>query len=261
MEERLPWLNESVRVPTPRFLPATYPEYLATVYTLWNVLDAIMHDHRQHMRPKFPYGYMREVQLHAYAQHVWQQPNVHTYCETGVNGGHGTAAMLSASPSLVSHSFDEVGQPYSEAVFKFLGSYFRERFVPYRGNSHMLLPKATHLRRSCDVILVDGDHSEQGTYQDIIDMQKLASCGATLLLDDMGGSRARLNSGPSVALERARDKGVVDVVQWHLYNRSSPENPCLRDKHGGRPMCIGEWGWAVARYKHCGKGKGAGAAE
>jgi len=28
---------------------------------------------------------------------------VRTYCETGVNGGHGTAAMLLANPHLVTH--------------------------------------------------------------------------------------------------------------------------------------------------------------
>jgi len=31
----LPFLNESVRVPTPRFQPATFPEFIGSVYTLW----------------------------------------------------------------------------------------------------------------------------------------------------------------------------------------------------------------------------------
>ena len=40
--EGLPQLDESVRVPTPRFAPATRSEYLASVFTLWNLLDGTM---------------------------------------------------------------------------------------------------------------------------------------------------------------------------------------------------------------------------
>ena len=67
-----------------------------------------------------PYGYMRLVQLHAYSRLGWNREGGHTYCETGVNGGHGTAAMLLANPQLVAHSFDEGIQPYSREVFDML---------------------------------------------------------------------------------------------------------------------------------------------
>ena len=160
----LPRLNDHVRAPTPRFEPSTFAEYLASVYTLWNVLDSILHSHRDRPKPVYPYGYMRYVQLEAYSRLVWQQPQIRTYCETGVNGGHGTAAMLAASPHLVAHSFDEAAQPYSEDVLKLLSTLYRERFVPHRGNSHVTLPRQAGggLARACDIILVDGDHSAEG---------------------------------------------------------------------------------------------------
>jgi len=41
-DDGLPQLDESVRVPTPRFAPATRSEYLASVFTLWNLLDGTM---------------------------------------------------------------------------------------------------------------------------------------------------------------------------------------------------------------------------
>ena len=251
----LPQLDESVRVPTPRFAPATRSEYLASVFTLWNLLDGTIHKHRDRPRPIWPYGYMRRVQLEAYSRLVWQRPNVRTYCETGVNGGHGTAAMLAASPTLVAHSFDEVAQPYSEDVFKLLTTYFRDRWVPHRGNSHVELPRQASgaLKGSCDVVLVDGDHSADGAYRDIVDFRRLASCGATVLLDDVGGTGAKLNNGPSIALTRARDQGLLEIVEWHIYNKTSAENPCLREKHGGKPMCVGSWGFAIARYKQGGR--------
>ena len=99
------FLNETARVPEPRFIPQTHEQYLSAVYTLWNLLDHTMYQHRS-KRPVYPYGYMRLVQLKAYSRLVWRNPTARTYCETGVNGGHGTAAMLLANPNLVAHSFD-----------------------------------------------------------------------------------------------------------------------------------------------------------
>lgn len=34
----------------------------------------------------------------------------------------------------------------------------------------------------------------------------------------------------------------------HGYNVTTRDNPCLRDKFGGRPHCFNPWGWAIARY-------------
>jgi hypothetical protein len=240
------FLNESARVPHARFVPATHAQYLTSVFTLWNLLDGVMYRHR-HRPPFYPYGYMRRVQLERYSA-LAAGERVRRYCETGVNGGHGTAAVLLANPSLVAHSFDEVRQPYSEEVVAILKAYFRERFVLYRGDSHKTLPAAVPaLRGTCDLLLVDGDHSERGAYQDIADMQSFASCNATLLLDDVGSDR--LNAGPGRALARARDKGIVSIVEWNKYADNAAENPCLRDKHGGRPLCLGAWGWAIAQYR------------
>ena len=67
-------------------------------------------------RPSTPYGYMREVQLHAYSQLVWHRPRVRTYCEVGFNGGHGTVAMLLASPRLQVHSFELGIFPYTRTA-------------------------------------------------------------------------------------------------------------------------------------------------
>ena len=159
--ETLPYLNESVRAPTPRFVPANRVEYYTSVYTLWNVLDGIMHRHRFEP-PQYSYGYMRRIQLERYSDVVFQK-NVKTYCEVGVNGGHGTAAILLASPTLVAHSWDEARQGYSKEVFQLLKDYFGDRFIMHTGNSHHLLPNAAkEFRGQCDLLLVDGDHDKQG---------------------------------------------------------------------------------------------------
>ena len=108
---------------------------------------------------------------------------------------------------------------------------------------------------------MDGDHSDRGAYQDIVDFQRHASCGATLLLDDVKGSGKGLNDGPTAALLRAQRGGLVEILRWERYNAPSPENPCLRAKRGGAPFCVGSWGWAMARYRQGRCGGGAEGAE
>jgi hypothetical protein len=195
---------------------------------------------------------MRLVQLHGYSQFAWEKSNVKTYCETGVNGGHGTAAMLLANPKLVAHSFDEGGQPYSDMVFQTLSLYFGERFILHRGNSHVLLPPFAANRSNigkCDILLVDGDHSEHGAYKDIVDMRPLAACGAVVLLDDIVETIDHRNGGPQQAIKRVERQGIMTVTERHVYNTTTRDNPCLRDKHGRRHgSCFYPWGWAIAKY-------------
>ncbi len=71
------FLNETARVPEPRFIPQTHEQYLSAVYTLWNLLDHTMYQHRS-KRPVYPYGYMRLVQLKAYSRLVWRNPTANT---------------------------------------------------------------------------------------------------------------------------------------------------------------------------------------
>jgi len=255
----MPHLDELAPLPQHRYVPETYEQYTAAVYVLWNLLDGIIHQQmRGKTKPYIPLGYMRKVQLRAYSKMAWKRPDVRTYCETGVNGGHGTAAMLLANPSLVAHSFDPGEQPYSDGVFQALKWYFGERIVLHRGDSHRLLPAflGDSTRGLCDVILVDGDHSEHGAYKDIVDFHPLAACNANVLLDDVMESARRFNAngGPQRALARAESDGKLRVIERHVYNVTGPDNPCLRSKDNPRiTHCINPWGWAVARYNNHGR--------
>ena len=202
------FLNETARVPEPRFIPQTHEQYLSAVYTLWNLLDHTMYQHRS-KRPVYPYGYMRLVQLKAYSRLVWRNPTARTYCETGVNGGHGTAAMLLANPNLVAHSFDPGEQPYSDEVFKILSVYFGPRFILHRGSSHVHLPTAAaDLAGKCDVLLVDGDHTASGAHQDIVDFKRwpLVARGCSSTIRAARACAAR-RTGPGRALERPQRAG------------------------------------------------------
>ena len=288
-------LNHSATAAELRFVPATRAQYLASVFTLWNVLDihiarayGLRGGTAQRAVPSTPYGYMREVQLHAYSRLVWRQPRVRTYCEVGFNGGHGTVAMLLASPSLQVHSFELGLFPYTRGAQEAVKAYFGDRFHAHNGDSRATIPAfAAALRKGrggegggesaaeagerdadgdngradvCDVVLIDGDHRAKGVYADVRSFASLARCNATLLIDD-------LNEGPGEALRKLVSEGVVEVVEEHRYTLpASPETNCVRclrpGKKGQVPCvnntrCFPEWGWAIARYAAAAPGEAA----
>ena len=247
-----------------RFQPRTYDQYRAAVLTLWNVLDRVV-THASvgnKAAPGTPFGYMRVVQLEAYSRLIWQRRGEDlVYCEVGFNGGHGVTAMLLAAPRLTAVSFELGDRPYTAEAVRLLQSYFGpERLIYMRGDSTKTVPayteSADHLM--CDVVLVDGDHSAKGAYRDLINMGRLAKPNAVLLIDD-------INEGPGKALRGAERDNIVRDVDWHEYNATSPENPCIRrvrpnidpslrrfaKTYGpsqGHWHCSPHWGWATARY-------------
>ena len=249
--------NVTSRTPNHRFVATTWEEYLVNVHTVWNLLDRVMQVNCRHaVCPMSPYGYMRPVQLDAYGRAMWQRRNEYplTYCETGVNGGHGTAAMLLAHQRLTVHSFDWAGYGYSEPVFTMLQLYFGERVAFHRGDSRKTLPAFFNLTRTsttsgnvwegqqCDVMLVDGDHRLSGASRDLAAFRAIAACNGTLFVDD-------LNEGPGEALRKAVVHGWIAIDEWHTYRKGdATNNPCLRGTKGGlRCPGVNGWGWARAR--------------
>lgn len=215
-------------------MPETSEQYLSAVYTWWNLLDDVMHAHRGAPIPRVPYGYMRLTQLRYYSRLARQMEQLRggarsNYCEVGVNGGHGTVAMLLANPSLVAHSWDQGIQPFSPKVFELLRLHFGARIHLHVGDSHELLPpfaaNASH-KGMCDLLLIDGDHSD-GAYYDMRDMQPLAACDAPVLLDDIVGTHEGKALGVQRALQRATYEGILRVVRRFEYNITTRDNPCL----------------------------------
>jgi len=224
---------------TGRFRPTNQDELYASIFTLWNVLDATM---RTHDPKRYQAGYVREIQLRKMMQLV-SRPTIKNYCEIGMNGGHATAAMLTANPDLVAHVFDMLDFNYSKPVAAFLSTVFGERFVLHSGNTHAVLRGwARSFSRRCDLMFIDGDHSRAGAKQDMLEMAVAAAPGAALVVDDLA-------TGPGEALtELASAEAPLLTVpeQYGPYAPNSTHNPCLRTQAG--PLCIA-WGFAVARYR------------
>lgn len=244
-----PLLREDTPPPGLRFIPSTYSQYLTSVYTLWNLFDqtAMMLDGY-----RFQYGYIRKEQLLRYSQLVWKSTQPLVYCEVGMNAGHGTVAMLLANPKLTVYSFDIMKFNYSKPIHTMISHYFQERYTMFAGDSMRTIPKfaagvVAGKYPKCDIVLVDGDHTEAGAYSDISNFASVTKCNSTLFLDD-------IQTGPGFAARESVRKGLVLIDEWNMHGAHSPFNPCLRVaawskkyKHHGDKMCQ-EWGWAVARY-------------
>lgn len=187
---------------------------------------------------------MRPVQLEEYAKAVWERSDVSLYCEVGMNGGHGTAAMLLANPKLHAITFDYGAWQYSNSTVDLLRLYFGSRFQFVRGSSQYTIPQFIQLskgRVQCDVILVDGGHTASIAFNDLRNFRELAACNATVFMDD-------LNEGPGPAFRGAERAGWVSIGEWHMYNVSDRlKNPCIRTRTGG-VKCMDSWGWGSAMY-------------
>lgn len=237
----------------PGFTPQTPAQLRASVYTVWNLLDRNIEVARNKDKPRNPYGYMRPAQLEAYSALVRSSTRPRTYCETGFNAGHGTAAMLLSSPHLIAHTFDMFKGQYSRKAKDLLKMFFGKRLQVHVGDSHTTLGQVAALGNvTCDIILVDGDHSLAGSRKDMEDFERLAACGATLLIDD-------LNEGPGGALEALKSDGTVRETSRRVFNKSRGDSAqyCVRSKYlvAGEyspGFCPDWWGWAMATYSRKG---------
>eukprot|EP00752_Nemacystus_decipiens_P004609 g4208.t1 len=106
-----------------------------------------------------------------------------TICEVGFNAGHSSLNwLLSSHPSTNILAFDLGEYDYMEHALDFLSEVFPGRLTVVVGDSAVTVPAyatseemAGRDPRVCGVVFVDGDHSEEGAYTDIFNLQALTS--------------------------------------------------------------------------------------
>jgi len=223
-----------------RFAPRSDSETMASIFTMWNVLDAIM----ALAMPQYAWqtGYVRELQLRRMVQ-LARQSDARVYCEIGFNGGHSSAAMLLANPRLTVHAFDLMAWHYSNATSALLRSTFGKRFRLHPGDSTVTLPAWAQLHpKSCDLTFVDGDHTLQGAMLDMLHMRDAMRDGAYAVADD-------INSDPGVALETLRALNQLHIDEsYGPFDAPHAFNPCMRGPSFRTPVCS-SWGFAVFHYR------------
>jgi len=239
----------------PRFLPGTADEMMPSIFTWWNILDSLMADFGGQAR--YQTGYVREFQMRRMVELV-RRPGTHLYCEIGMNGGHSTVAMLEANQNLTVHTFDTLAYNYSSVIASLLKTRYRDRITIHEGNSQVLVPAWHRANRpACDMIFVDGDHAFRGARKDLVNMRKLATPDAVLIVDDIA-------MPPGDALKSLATSGSIAILEeYGPYKAPHPRNPCMRapvraecggngtrprPRRGCNPLICVPWGFAVAKY-------------
>jgi hypothetical protein len=104
--------------------------------------------------------------------------------EIGFNAGHSALLMLTANPNLVYTAIDLGCNPYVDECYAFLKSVFGGRINLIKGNSLTALPELLEQNTSFDGYIVDGDHTVEVTYSDLLNITKYAKDGSMLCFDD-----------------------------------------------------------------------------
>jgi hypothetical protein len=225
-----------------RFVPASDFDRTTAVYQMWNVLDrfAVGHNYgcvdKSPFSPKgkatvctaksdrfnpFVFAYIRPSQLEVYTRQV-RSRNVRTYCEIGMNAGHGTVAMLMASPELQVHTFDLLEWKYSDKVAELIAMLYPGRFHVYRGSSFDTVPAFSKdaAAPKCGAALIDGLHTKPGATQDLVNMRGAVACDHVLFIDD-------LQSEVGGVVDAMVAAGDLEILERHSFDSADPST-CLR---------------------------------
>ena len=101
-------------------------------------------------------------------------------------------------------------------------------------------------RRTCDVLLVDGDHSEVGTRYDINALGAVVREGSTLVVDDT----VPVCLSPSVEASSGGPLAIDEADAAHYCNEVRAVAQTRKD---GRDARIVGPGWAVRKLAHAGR--------
>jgi len=110
--------------------------------------------------------------------------------EIGFNAGHSAETLLfNSSQDSTLHDFDICTHPYVADAKKIISEAFPGRFELICGDSATTVP--TYVGDKFDVVHVDGGHSYDRAYGDIMNMKKHSHASTRLVVDDCnpnGGS-------------------------------------------------------------------------
>lgn len=151
-------------------------------------------------------GFVRMESASSITQAWWlsQQASsvaIRQICEVGFNGGHSAWAMLSSAlPTAQLVSFDLISKSYTRACHRVIRSTFPRRHKLVEGFSNVSVPHfiSQNMGHKCDVIFIDGSHTEADASADLLHMSMLATTASLLVMDDVG-CKSEFCEGPTIA--------------------------------------------------------------
>lgn len=194
-----------------------------------NALSLALHMDREKDRHFSPWEDHNALSSDKFAVSLFEyarSPTVNNICEVGFHAGHSAAIMLNASPKARVISFDILQYPYSRNNAAMLKDLFGDRFEVFWGPSQFVVPQFMEVNIDvlCDMFVIDGEHTLDSVYTDLVNFQKMSSCRNWVIMDDAEGD------GTSAAWQRAKDDGIISEIR------------CLADEHP-------TWHWELMAYQ------------
>lgn len=112
--------------------------------------------------------------------------------EIGFNAGHSAMLLLTANPNLKYTAIDLCCNPYVLRCYDYLKSVFADRIELIQGNSSEKLPELLAHGAPYDGYIIDGDHTTEVTYSDLLNTVKYSTNGSVVCVDDVGDPKIRL---------------------------------------------------------------------
>ena len=133
----------------------------------------------------FTYGSSKAAFLHNETCVREAGEPVRQICEVGFNAGHTSLLWLEAVPTARVTAFDMGDMAYAAKQAALLKRAYGNRFEVVWGSSLETVPAhALRLRKTCDVVFLDGGKSEELRLADLRNFQNVSTLGALLLFDE-----------------------------------------------------------------------------
>jgi len=174
-------------------------------------------------------------------------PGNGTICQTGFNFGNSAYAFLCATDANL-FSWDLGKWDYVKPANEMIQKTFPGRHTLVTGDSTKTLPSAIsnsgQNKLSCDVIFVDGGHTQEVATADIANFAQLAAPNALLIVDDCEepAKRAVADSKKGTPWYRAAvDASFQDEESDGLINEDETKEMGMQQLTKDRSVCVGRY--------------------
>ena len=197
----------------------------------YRILDMLFDDspiqemsRRHGLKAFFLEGHM-DAKQYEWFEKLFVAESIKRIIQTGFNAGHSAFAFADLGADSVT-SFDINEHAYVQSAHEYLvGRFPATDFKLVTGDSTKTLP-AYQDETKYDIAFVDGGHSPEVAYSDLVSMQRLLKPGSYVVMDDYGDTKP-WQIGPTSAFNQAASEGIIEPICIEHTQRS---------------------GWAVGRY-------------
>lgn len=194
------------------------------------VMDFIERDELVKVSPYWKDGVEGHTFMYADKLRIMQEladdPRVERVCEIGFNMGHSAVNWLAANPRLSVVAFDVTRQLYTAAAINAINTLFPSRTVSLvTGDSSHSVPNFARLTNEavkCNVLFIDGGHTLEAAFSDIVNFRALANTSYhRVFIDDVSET-----NGVFQAMNEAVARKVLFVHHTETVNQTL----CLQEE-------------------------------